>query len=155
LTRSLSYALEFHLLEASRLDAPTALSLVIGTRVELRRPEPLEPPPGVDMALVRLCDGPRVLRTLRVPLLGPLAAREVAALAVDALGPGELWRAGASQRPRIWARAVREMAPLVLHAFASRLAPSSSATSSRGLRAQAKTAVARAIVEAASPPPGP
>jgi peptidoglycan/xylan/chitin deacetylase (PgdA/CDA1 family) len=155
LTRRLSYALELQLLEASALAAPTALSLAIGARVDLRRPAPLLPPPGVDMALMRLCDGPRVLGTVRVPLLGPLAAREVAALAMEALGVGELWRAGAARRPRVWARVIREMGPLALHAVAGRLAPSSAAASGRGLRTQAKSALARAIVAAASPLPGP
>ena len=38
LTRRLTYAVELHLLEAGALVEPTALSLVIGTRVELQRP---------------------------------------------------------------------------------------------------------------------
>ena len=155
LARRLTYAIELHLLEADVLAAPTALSLVMGARVDLRRPMPLLPPPGVDLALLRLCDGPRVLGTVRVPLLGPLAARDVAALAVEALGAGALWRAGAVRCPRVWARAAREAASLVQHAVAARLAPSSVAASSRGLRAQAKGALARAIVAAAGPPAGP
>ena len=155
LARRLTYAVELHALEASALAAPTALSLVIGVRADLRRLAPLLPPLGVDMALVHLCDGPRVLRTLRVPLLGPLAAREVTALAVEALGAGELWRAGAAQRPRVWASALREAAPVALHALAARLAPTSVAGSGRGVRARAKVALTKAFVAAAGPPPGP
>jgi peptidoglycan/xylan/chitin deacetylase (PgdA/CDA1 family)/GT2 family glycosyltransferase len=155
LARRLTYAIELHLLEASALTAPIALSLVIGTRVDLGRPRALLPPPGVDMALMRLCDGPRVLSTIRVPLLGPLAAREVAALAVEALGVGPSWRAAAVGRPSVWARALREAAPVALRAAAARLVPSSGEVPSRGLRAEARFALARAIVANAGPPPGP
>jgi peptidoglycan/xylan/chitin deacetylase (PgdA/CDA1 family) len=151
LTRRLTHALEFRLLENSALAAPTALSLVIGTRVQLRRPAPLLPPPNVDMALVRLCDGPRVLGTVQVPLVGPLAGREVAALAVEALGGRALWRAGVARRPQVLARALWEAVPLALHAVAARLAPPRVTASRRGLRAQAKLALARAIVAAAGP----
>jgi len=154
LTRRLNYAIELDLLEASALAEPTALSLVLGTRVELERPVALLPPPGVDMALLRLCDGPRDLGTIRVPLLGRLAAREVSALAVEALGVGALWRAGAARRPVVWARAVREATPLALRAIAARIAPSRNATASSGC-ALAKEAVAKAIVATAGPPPGP
>jgi len=155
LARRLTYAVELQVLEASALLVPTALSLVIGTRVELRRPAALLYPPGVDMALVRLCDGPHVLHTMQIPLLGPLAAREVAALAMDALGVDKLWRAGAARRPKVWGRVVREVVPLTLRAVATRLTPSNVAISSFELRAQAKGVLANTIVAAAGPPPGP
>ncbi len=155
LARRLTYAVELRVLEASALAVPTALSLVIGVQVQLRRPEPLLPPPGVDVALLRLCDGARVLGMARVPLLGPLAAREVAAAAIEALGVGALWRAGVARRPRVWAHIAREAARSALRVVAARPAPSRGVASGGGLRAQAREALVKAIVAAAGPPPGP
>lgn len=82
LGRGLLYDIERAVLAACDLATPVSLRLTIGARVDLDRPiDDLAPPAGVDVARLRLCRGPVVLRHAELPVLGPLAASDLAGLA--------------------------------------------------------------------------
>jgi peptidoglycan/xylan/chitin deacetylase (PgdA/CDA1 family)/SAM-dependent methyltransferase len=155
LARKLTYAIEWRVLAACDLAAPLSLGLTMGARVDLRRPEGFAPPAGVDLALLRLCDGASVLRTVQLPLLGPVSARDIVALAIDELWLGTVWRrSGARWRPGVWARAAGAATGLALRAVAGRLAPRRVTRPAGGPRALAKMALAKAMVAAAGPTEG-
>ncbi len=152
LARRLAYAIELRVLTACDLVEPVQLRLTMGARIDLRRIGPVMPAPGVDLALLRFCDGQEDLRTVELPLLGPLAAREVMALAIEELWLGAVWRrSGAARRPAVWARAALAAARPVLGAAADLVRRSPRQPRWRGI---ARTALATALLDAAGPPPG-
>lgn len=153
LARGLTYAIEWRVLAACDLREPLSLTLSMGARVDLRRIDAVVPPAGVDVALLQLCDGETVLRTVQLPLLGPMPARDVVALAIEALWPGIVWRrSGAMSRPTMWGRAALAATRPLLRVAAARVR---GAQHPVGLRTIARTALAAALVEAAGPPSGP
>ena len=151
LARRLTYAIEQRVLAACDLAEPLQLRLTMGARIDLRRVGPVMPAPGVDLALLQICDGEEHLRTVELPLLGPLGAREVMALAVEELWLGVVWRcSGALRRPTVWARAALAAARPMLGAIADLAGRS---PRSPRWRTIARTALATALLDSAGPPP--
>ncbi|MBR0670178.1 trifunctional glycosyltransferase/class I SAM-dependent methyltransferase/polysaccharide deacetylase [Neoroseomonas soli] len=153
LARRLTYAIEGALLDAPDLAVPCALGVTMGVRMELRHLQAIRPPPGVDLAVVHICQGGRRLRRLELPLLGPLGARQIAAACLDEFGHlGTLQRTGVIRRPAFWIKVLRS-APSLAWDAAARMAGRRRHAPS--LRAVSLAALGRAILAGVGPPPRP
>lgn len=143
--RSLHYALQGRLLRLDGLAAPRVMASTLGLRVNLRRPAPLIPPPGIDRVVALLCDGDKPLGTLEIGMLGRIEPMDWIRHAGAALGPGRALATAAlpllrSMTPR---RLVR-----TLHAAAAPLRGALRA--GHGRRAAARAAASRVLQTAAA-----
>lgn len=70
--RRLRYAFEQLLLDYDDLAEPREFELTLGLRVNLRHPDPCEPPPGVDRIYVYFCYDAQIIGIARFGVLGSL-----------------------------------------------------------------------------------
>jgi hypothetical protein len=105
--RLVAYGIGRGLLEDPAAPAIAHFGPVQSARMDLGRLVPVVAAPGADMLLLRIdCEGEVVLSTT-LPLLGDLAASDIAECAIERLRLGPfLARSGALRRAAFWARAV-------------------------------------------------
>ncbi len=84
--RRIQYRFERLLLDYDDLAAPRHLSLTLGLRVNLRDPEPITPPQGIDRLYVYLCDGSEVRALIDLGALGTVTTRHWLELAAPHFG---------------------------------------------------------------------
>ena len=73
--RAIQYRVERLILDHDDLAEPRQLSLTLGLRVDLRNPQPVTPPPGVDRLYVYLCNGTDPWDLLDFGVLGTITTR--------------------------------------------------------------------------------
>ena len=88
--RRIQYGFERLVLDYDDLAAPRRLFLTLGLRVNLRDPQPVTPPAGVDRLYVYLCDGRDVRALIDLGVLGTITTRHWLELAVSRLGVREV-----------------------------------------------------------------
>jgi peptidoglycan/xylan/chitin deacetylase (PgdA/CDA1 family)/GT2 family glycosyltransferase/trans-aconitate methyltransferase len=144
--RRLQYRIERQILRHYDLSTPVSLALTMGLRVDIRDLSSVEPPSGVDLLYVYLCEGDRVLGIHELPVFGIITARQLASLAIQTLGLRRFQDgAKSSRKPRFWWHVAKHSTRLVRERLAGR-APRGS------LRAIASETLRIAAIESAGSP---
>jgi peptidoglycan/xylan/chitin deacetylase (PgdA/CDA1 family) len=105
LARLLEFSLEPEIFSPGRLSESLVAGRSMFVRVDVRRLEAIEAPPGVDTLNVEFRAGGQVLARTQVPLFGALSAGELCAIAIEAMSPTVFLRqSGLLHRPFFWPR---------------------------------------------------
>lgn len=116
-SRSVGYAISCCLLEEVTTPAMARFGHVQSARMELGRLMAVVAEPGADMLLLKLELGGAVVLAAKLPLLGDLAASDIAGVAIERLGLRPfLRRSGAPWRAAFWAGALPAAAIGIRHA---------------------------------------
>jgi peptidoglycan/xylan/chitin deacetylase (PgdA/CDA1 family) len=120
LARFVAYGIGRYLLENADGPAMVQFGPVQSARMDIGRLVPVVAAPGADMLLLRLDRGDTVVLATTLPLLGDLAASDIAEVAIERLCLGPFLRSsGAPRRAAFWAGAVPAAALGTLRAVGS------------------------------------
>lgn len=121
LARLLECALEPEIFKPARLTEHLAAGNSLFVRQDVGHLQPIVAPPAVHKMQVEFRIGTRCLGRTEVAICGVVSAREMTAIAIDAISPTLfLKESGLLQRPLFWLRLSIELARLSLRALGAR-----------------------------------